>query len=370
MDKARYLPVAIVGVHFKVDMEDEADARRVETRVGDDKLCRLRDAIRRLPPGNMEVVLISTCHRLEAVVAGADLSNAKLNDVAAILGLAGVDGRPAKWNTRLGRDAVTHLFEVASGIDSVMIGETAVLGQVKQAYEASHGLGFTGKTLNKLFQESFRVAKHLRSTTNISKGKVSWCSIAISEAVKELVSLEEKQVLIVGAGGLATEIVRALSDMGVAKMSIANRTMAKAEKVATQCEAGNVAFEYRYEAMLTVDLVITATSAPDPVITVAELRNVMAKRAGRRILFSPLGATDLELGCSDVPGVVVIPRKRVEQVAMEATKHREEALPACRSYINKEAESFLRRYHDETASTAQPEPRFQSLRCASTGKHI
>ena len=238
-----------------------------------------------------ENLILSTCNRTElyAVIddgsAGADPLRSFLAD------FHGLDQQvfaPYLYEKR-DRDAVNHLFEVISSLDSMIVGETQIFGQVKDAYSKARSLNTLGKTLGGLFEEAIRVGKKVRTQTQIGKGAVSTSTAAIELARKIFETLEGKTVLIIGAGKIGEMTVRNLHSRGVSTVLVANRTLLKAQELARVFGGAAVSFDELGACMRRADIIISSTSAPHFVITRDQAAEALRQRNNEPLFFIDLG---------------------------------------------------------------------------------
>ncbi|HUV04166.1 MAG TPA: glutamyl-tRNA reductase [Armatimonadota bacterium] len=229
-----------------------------------------------------ECVILSTCNRTE--VYAYTCSRA---DDAAIVKRIGefCRVRPDAFAPHLysnaGHKAVEHLFHVAAGIDSMVVGEAQILGQVKEAYTAARHLGFTGPVLNTLSQQAIAVGKKARTETDIGRGAFSVGAVAVQLARSIFDELNGRTVLIVGAGKMAELAITHLASCGASKVLVANRTYGKAVNLASQFGGQPVRFEDLASALETADIVITSTGANRPILTCEMVSAAMDARRGR-----------------------------------------------------------------------------------------
>jgi glutamyl-tRNA reductase len=181
-------------------------------------------------------------------------------------------------------EAVKHLFKVASGLDSLVIGEAEILGQVKQAYNTAKESASIGKVLHRLLQRAFHTAKKIRTNTFIARGPVSVSSVAVRLAKKILGNLTDKKVLIIGAGSVGEQLVLYLKKNGIGSILVSNRTYEKAKVLAERFNAHALEFEKIKDVLAQVDIVITSTSATYHLISKEDILTLMPKR-GQRPLF-------------------------------------------------------------------------------------
>ena len=187
------------------------------------------------------------------------------------------------------KDAVNHLFEVVSSLDSMIVGETQIFGQVKDAYFKARSLHTLGKTLDFIFEEAIRVGKKVRTETQIGKGAVSTSTAAIELARKIFETLEGKTVLIIGAGKIGEMTVKNLHSRGVSTVLVANRTLQKAQELAQVFGGKAVSFDDLAACMREADIIISSTSAPHFVITREQAAAVLAQRNNEPLFFIDLG---------------------------------------------------------------------------------
>src|SRR5580704_15445657 len=171
--------------------------------------------------------------------------------------------------------SLEHLFKVACGLDSMVLGETEILGQLKKAYDLALQGGHSGARLNKAFQKAFNVAKHIRTETNIQRGSVSVGSVAVELAEKIFTSLTGRQVLVIGAGDTSEKTARALLSRGAQSIIVSNRSHERAEELAKQLDGRAVLFDEWAKEFPQIDIVISSTAAPHYVLDRAKLAPLM-----------------------------------------------------------------------------------------------
>jgi glutamyl-tRNA reductase len=243
-------------------------------------LARMKQAL-----GLREAVLVSTCNRVEyfGETAQPDLAAAAWPDF--LRGFHGVseDFQAVSFQLR-GLPCVEHLFAVASGLKSMVVGETEILGQLKDAYDVARTEGQTGKWLNRLFQSSFAAAKSVRSRTAITRGSVSVGSVSVELAEKIFGDLGACRAMVIGAGETSEKTARSLLGHGVRSLLVANRTFDRAGALASELGGEAVRWEEWEDRAVDVDIMISSTSAPHYVLTSAKLEALLKRRA-RRPLF-------------------------------------------------------------------------------------
>ncbi|HET7228088.1 MAG TPA: glutamyl-tRNA reductase, partial [Chthoniobacterales bacterium] len=232
--------------------------------------------------GCHEVLLLTTCNRVE-IYAATDRSIPS-EHLARSLQIDGgssskedLDAFYRMENT----DCARHLFRVASGLDSMVVGETEILGQAKRAYENARASGSAGPLLHRLCQRAFRVAKQVRSKTQVTRGPVSVGSVAVDLAGKIFGDLRGRKVLVLGAGETSEKTLRALASRGVSDLRVSNRTPARAEELADQMDGIAVPFATWLEQCREIDILISSTAAETHLLTPGLLVPVLRDRTDR-----------------------------------------------------------------------------------------
>jgi len=260
-------------------------------------------------PAIGEAVALSTCNRTELYLLVTDPVEAE----SAVLGLlarrAGIrptellDGIYSLRNC----DAARHLYRVASGLESMIVGEAEVQGQVKRAYEAALAARTTGPMTNKLFRAALATGKRVRTETAISAGRASVASVAVDAAQEALGDLTNRHVLLIGAGETAELTARALHDHGVTTMFIANRRRERAIALAQQFGGASGSFDALPSELARADIVISSTSSPHTLLGAEELALVVGDRHGRPLLLVDLAVPrDIDPACAELPGVTLL----------------------------------------------------------------
>jgi len=186
------------------------------------------------------------------------------------------------------REAIQHLLEVASGIDSQMLGETEIFGQVKEAYAAAQARGHTGVVLNRVFQKTFQAAKHVRTHTAITEGQVSVANVAVDLAVNIFGELGPLRILLLGAGEIGEKTARAFQSRGAVGLIVASRTLERATELAAAFGGAALPFEQREERLGDFDIVVCSTAAPHTVVSAAAVAAAMKHRPAQPLFFIDL----------------------------------------------------------------------------------
>jgi glutamyl-tRNA reductase len=273
-------------------------------------------------PGIKECAVLNTCNRVELYVVGTQCKEflysfaKRMNVCERIIEI--------HENSK----CLEHLLRVASGLESMMVGEDQILGQVKEFYCLAKEMGGVGEILDIVFKKAINVGKKVRNRTSINKGAVSIGSAAVQLAENRLGSFKDKKVLIVGAGEMGTLVARALAHKNADVILVANRTFERAKFLANKIDGIAVPFEELGKYMVGCDVVISATAAPHPVITKSLVEGVMKLRNQPLYLIDIAFPRDIEEGVEDIDDVVVvtidglreISRKNLERRLKEAKK--------------------------------------------------
>lgn len=307
---------------------------------------RLADATRSLlhQPGVREGLILSTCNRVEFF---ADSGEAGLPDLRAFLhnyfALTPDAVEPYLYELRE-REAVRHLFRVASSLDSMVVGEPQILGQVKQSYSVAREVGAVSSSFERLLQSAFTVAKRVRSETEIGSSSVSIASVAVQLAQRIFGSLHGRQVLLVGAGKMSQLAARHLVQNGATQVLIANRTPDRAEALAAEFHGLAVPFVNLQEHAPKADIIITSTGSHEHVFTRAHAAEILRKRKGRPVFFIDIAVPrDVAPDANDIEGAFVYSIDDLQQVATANHAQRSQEAAAAERIISHEVDRFQQR---------------------------
>ncbi|MBI3551571.1 MAG: glutamyl-tRNA reductase [Elusimicrobia bacterium] len=296
---------------------------------------RLREA------GASEAVVLSTCNRYELYVC-----------------FNGVESKPPSWALNLlekisgmslsahayqrgGPGAVEHLFSVASGLDSLVVGETEILGQVKDAYEAAVAAKMTGKYSNVLFQRALYVGKKVRNDTGVAVGQTSTASVAVQLAETIFGSLRGSSVLILGAGSMAELTARHLQSHKVAELLISNRTFSRAAGLAGEMKAEAIAWQMFPEALKKVDIVVSSTGSEKPILTADMVRSALEARAGRSLFIIDIAMPrDVEEAAAELDHVYLYRLEDLESIVADNLKNRGGEVRLAQELVAAKAKEF------------------------------
>lgn len=289
-------------------------------------------------PGFGEAVVLSTCNRIEIYAAADDDHRERLIDhLDEVYQLDDVEDVP--YYSHRGSAAARHLFRVASGLDSMVLGETEILGQVKKAYANAHAAGQTGKVLNKLFQSSFQVAKHVRSNSSITRGATSVGAAAVDLAGKIFGDLSRCTVMIFGAGEMGQMVAKTLSSRGVKGLIVSNRSHDKAIELAEEMGGQAMHLDEGVAKLAQADIVITSTGAPHTILNKAEVAPALRSRRGRPLFMIDIAVPrDIEAGVGELGGVYLYDIDALQNIAADAKARREEQIFLCDRLIVRQME--------------------------------
>jgi glutamyl-tRNA reductase len=292
-----------------------------------------------------EVVILSTCMRTE-VYATADRFHPAVQDIRNFLceSSFSLPEDVGDHLTMLYDDAaIGHLFSVAAGLDSAVLGESEVLSQVRGAWETARREGAAGPVLSGLFRHAVEVGKRARSETAIARGTTSVSQAAVALAAHHLATtLTGSRILVLGAGEMGDGMAVALAAAGASEVLVANRTRSRAQALATRIGGRAVAFEELASALVEVDLLLTSTGAPEPLLTADDLLPVLAARDGRRLLIVDVGMPrDVDPGVRALEGVTVLDLGDLRAFARAGLEERRREVARVNGIIDEEVEAYL-----------------------------
>jgi glutamyl-tRNA reductase len=290
-----------------------------------------------------EAAIISTCNRVEMLVASDD-ATPSINDVVSFIAQARdlpvTTFKPCTY-TLSGEQAVRHLFRVASGLDSMVIGESQIVSQLKQAYAAASEQGTTGRVLNRLFHQAFEVGKRIRSETTIGAGKLSVSSVAVDVARTIFEEFSNKQTLVVGAGEMAQLVCQYLRDANAKKFVVATRTFTNGKALADACGGVAVPYDQLDEQLAHADIVITATACPVPIITPQRVRAAQQRRHGRLLFFIDLAVPrNVDPEVSKLEQVYVYDVDALGRIVAKNQEQRTHQVESCEQILDEEVSLF------------------------------
>jgi len=332
----------------------------VETRErfagGADTEFTLREA------GCAEVLVLSTCNRVEVYgaaekrvstdeIAHCLLKTGKIRDPSNSAGLPFYRYEAAK--------CVRHLFRVASGLDSMVVGETEILGQTKKAYQSARTSGAVGPCLHRLFQRAFRVAKQVRTHTEITRGSVSVGSVAVDLAQKIFGELGDCSVLVLGAGDTSERTARALVSRGLSDLRVSNRSNDRGWELAQRVGGQAVQFDQWAEQCSEIDILITSTSSETPLLTPTNLEPILANRIDRPLFIIDIAVPrDVDPAVNEMDGVYLYDIDALRSVAEQSLTLRRQQIASAEAIITEHVADFLEKisYELKRASKIAGQP--------------
>jgi glutamyl-tRNA reductase len=317
--------------------------------------------------GVEEAMILSTCNRGEIIaVAGApeEVSQRLVQEIGNIHGL---DTEPFFRFLYLkeGPEAVQHVFRVASSLDSMVLGEPQILGQVKEAYKRAATANATGPILNRLMHRAFFAAKRVRSETAIGLAAVSVAYVAVELARKILGDLADKAVLLIGAGEMAELAARHLTTHVEKPILVVNRTFENACQLARRLQGSAAAMDKLDEGLATADVVITSTGSCDPIITCSQMKTVMKRRRYRPIFLIDIAIPrDVDAAVNDVDGVYVYNIDDLQAVVDENLGGRKQEALRGEQIVAEEVEKFTQwtKTLDSTPTIVAIKERLETIR--------
>ncbi len=292
-----------------------------------------------------ETLVLSTCNRSELYGVPPEEAG---NSVADLEGfLASFHQLPLhELNQNLyrhrDREVVRHLYRVAGGLDSMLLGEAEILGQVREAYRAALDCGATGPVLNRVFQGALEVGKRVRAETDIGTRPMSVAFAGVKLAERIFGSLKDHRALILGAGEVSEQVVDHLGDRGIAALRVANRTPERAKELARRVGAEVVAWEHLDRTLDWPDMIVTSVASPEAVLTRAMLAQAMEARGNRALFVIDLGVPrNVEAGASELYNLYLYNIDDLREIVEQNKKARQAEVPRAEAIIEEHVEKFF-----------------------------
>jgi len=307
-----------------------------------------------------EGIFISTCNRVEALFTAINPLEAKRSIISLMsrLGNIPVDSFSSSLYTFEDMDAVRHIFRVTSSLDSMVVGEPQILGQIKEAYAQAIKRKTSGVILNRLMHRSFHVAKRARTETDICESAVSISYAAVELAKKIFHVLDGKKVLLIGAGEMSELAAKHLMKQGISSIVVANRTFERAVQVAELFKAKPVSFDEIGAQLLEVDIVLTSTASPGYVITYDQVRNCLRKRRNRPLFFIDIAVPrDVQPEINNLSNVYVYDIDDLKGIIQLNKDHRQQEAIKAERIVQEEVIKF-----EKWLKTLEVVPTIVSLR--------
>jgi glutamyl-tRNA reductase len=291
--------------------------------------------------GCTEAVMLATCNRVELYAAARDTLTTQqvAHCLARRKAPPGEDG--SRFYRYEGEECVRHLFRVVCGLDSIVIGETEILGQVKKAYALARESGSAGPLLHRLFQRAFHVAKQVRSRTDITRGSVSVASVVVDLAVKIFRDLTQRKVLLLGAGEMSERTARVLRARGVGDIRVSNRSFERAERLAASVHGRAVAFQHWPNECCEIDILISSTAAQEPLLTPEILGPMIRERLERPLFIIDVAVPrDVSPDVNEMDGVFLYDIDALQSIAEQSLALRRLQIAAADVIITEHVADF------------------------------
>ncbi len=292
--------------------------------------------------GCAEVLVLATCNRVE--VYGAAEKRVSTDDIARCLA-SEIELDPHKYSPAFYRyeddKCIQHLFRVASGLDSMVVGESEILGQTKKAYESARLSGAVGPYLHRLFQRAFRVAKQVRTHTDINRGLVSVGSVAVDLAQRIFGRLSQCKVLLLGAGEMSERTARTLVSRGVSDLRISNRSGERAEELVRAVGGRSIPFDRWESQCREIDILIASTSSETPLLKSENLGPMLRDRVDRPLFIIDIAVPrDVDPEVNEMDGVYLYDIDSLQSVAEQSLALRRQQIAAAEAIIAEHVEDF------------------------------
>ena len=341
------MPIAVIGLSH----HSSPVSLREQFAIAENALAEAMSDLRQRTDVD-EIVILSTCNRVEIYVAHHEANAALVESIkqsfAENRNFTGEVGEEIYGHT--GRQGIAHLFSVASGLDSMMLGETEILGQLKQAYQVALQQKQTGRRLNKTFQKAFQVAKQIRSETSIQRGSTSVASAAVDLAERIFDGLKNHQVMVLGAGDTSEKTARALLSRGASSVIVSNRSHDKAIDLAKELDGKAIHFEDWGTEFPKIDIIISSTSAPHYLLDRPKLEQLMKHRTARPLLLIDIAVPrDIDPAVGFLDNVYVYNVDDLQAIANDHIAQRKKEIARCESIIDRRV--------DEVIAALAPHPR-------------
>jgi glutamyl-tRNA reductase len=350
------MEIALIGIsHRTASIELRG---RLAFRV--EQACEAADQLRSRGILN-EVVVLSTCNRTEIYGVANERTGNNLDAIEMFISsYHQIDQEELKsvLYRRCDREVVRHLYRVSAGLDSLLLGESEILGQVREAYRVAMDHGSTGRVLNRLFQSALEVGKRIRTETEIATRPMSVAFAGVKLAESLLRGLENQRVMIVGAGATSEQVVKHLCDRGIPQFRILNRTLDNAKALVARYGGEVLPWEKLPDVLDWPDLIVSSVTTPEPIITSPMIKAGMAARGNRPLMIIDLGVPrNIAVGVKEIPGVHLSDIDGLTEIVEQNKKAREEQIPRAIALVDEQIEGFSRWQAGVAASALSAELR-------------
>lgn len=292
-----------------------------------------------------ETLVLSTCNRSEVYGVPPEASHecaAGLSSFLSEFHEVRPDLLSVALYHRYDRHAVRHLFRVSAGLDSMLLGEAEILGQVRDAYRFAHEQGATGPVLNRMFQAALEVGKRVRSETDLGTHPMSVASAGVKLAERIFGKLRDRTALVLGAGTISEQVVVQLRDRGIAKLMVSNRSAERAEKLAAEFRGTVVPWGHWSEALQMPDVVVASVAAEEPILDRATLERAMSSRGNRALLLMDLGLPrNIDPAAAELYNVYLYNLDDLGGIVQQSRAMRESEIPRAEAIVEEHVGKFL-----------------------------
>jgi glutamyl-tRNA reductase len=348
------MEIALIGISHRTASIELRE--KLAFRV--DQACEAADQLR--ARGILkEVVILSTCNRMEIYGVALERTADNLSAMELFLSsyhqVAMSELKSALYQ-RTDREAVRHIYSVAAGLDSLLLGESEILGQVRAAYSLAMDHGLTGRVLNRLFQSALEVGKRIRAETEIATRPMSVAFAGVKQAEALMRGLQNQRVMIIGAGTTSEQVVKHLCDRGVPQLRILNRTLENARALVARYGGEVLPWESLPQCLDWPDLIVSSVSAHEPVLTREMVERAMAEREHRRLMIMDLGVPrNVAVAAREIPNVYLSDIDGLAEIVLQNKRARQEEIPRARALVEEQIDGFMRWQAGVAACTVSAE---------------
>lgn len=341
--------IVCVGVNFRTAPVEYREKLGSDLPMLCERVCARAHASNGDGEAIRELAWLSTCNRVELyALVGKNGGTAPL--VAILSDAAGLNPSEVAGHTyrHCGYDAVRHLCRVASGLDSMVLGEPQILGQVAQALTEARSSRTAGPVLNRVFRRAVRTGRRARTETSIGRNPASMSSVAVALAGRVVGALRERRVLVIGLGEMGSVTVKALRSRQVRDIAVANRTRARAEQVSARWGYRLYPMDELAAALEWADVVISSTSCPHPIVDGEVVRKVIPRRDGRALVFVDIAVPrDIDPAVRELPGVHLFDADDLSGNLDDGLAARRNEIPKVEGIVAEEIARLKRTVHEE-----------------------
>ncbi len=364
------MEIIVIGLNHKTAPIDIRERLAFQESEIEEALQRIRSI-----PSIRETMILSTCNRVEIYATSKEVEKAvqELKQFLSEIHQFPLERFERNLYLLIGEEAVRHIFRVASSLDSMVVGEPQILGQIKEAYQRANESKASGVILHRLLHRAFHVAKRVRTETKISSSAVSVSSVAVELAQRIFGTLEDRVVFLIGAGEMIELAARHLVSGGVKKILVTNRTYERALNLAREFQGEAIPFEEMNIGLKRADIVISATNSPEPILTSEQIIRVMKERKHRPIFFIDIAdPRDIEPKVGDLENAYLYNIDDLQKVAFENLKDREKEAEKAEGIVREEVERFVRWYHslEVTPTIIALRKKFEEIRVRELKKML